>query len=51
MTELDTVYNFQGLVELHLLLDAKIAQSRLEEAKNKEDAPEPSNPHPYSHSR
>ena len=46
LTELDTVYSFSGLVELHLLLDAKIAQGRLEEAKMKQEKATPETPNP-----
>jgi hypothetical protein len=33
MTELETVYSFQGLTEIHMLLDARRYQGKLEQTK------------------
>lgn len=33
MTELDTIYSFHGLCELHIMLDIKSDIARIEEAK------------------
>ena len=41
MTELETVYSFQGLTELHMLLDARHYQGKLEQAKGDSKTPKP----------
>jgi len=33
LTELDTLYNFHGLAELHALLDIKLTKNQLDSAK------------------
>jgi hypothetical protein len=43
MTELETVYNFQGLTELHILLDARHYQGKLEQARIEAQTPKPPN--------